>query len=97
MRGLIVPLGYGDDAGRRQSSVGLGTQLGPGDDDSGESEAGEIVSSESVVSSCDASPILQLAEHAFDDVSALIGGAIEGVWGAPRGGGGNGRSDLPVL
>jgi hypothetical protein len=56
----------------------LGTQLGPGDDDSGESEAGEIVSSESVVSSCDASPILQLAEHAFDDVSALIGGAIEG-------------------
>jgi hypothetical protein len=68
----------------------LGTQLGPGDDDSGESEAGEIVSSESVVSSCDASPILQLAEHAFDDVSALIGGAIEGVWGAPRGDGGNG-------
>jgi Arc/MetJ family transcription regulator len=36
----------------------LGTQLGPCDDDSGESEAGEIVSGESVVSSCDASPIL---------------------------------------
>ena len=33
----------------------LGTQLGPCDDDSGESEAGEIVSSESVVSSRDAS------------------------------------------
>jgi WD40 repeat protein len=38
----------------------LGTQLllGPADDDSGESEAGEVVSSESVVTSCDASPIL---------------------------------------
>ena len=37
------------------SDLRLGTQLGPGDDDSGESEAGEIVSSKSVVSSCDAS------------------------------------------
>jgi hypothetical protein len=36
----------------------LGTQLGPCDDDSGESEAGEIVSSESVVSRRDATPIL---------------------------------------
>jgi hypothetical protein len=43
---------------KRASGPRLGTQLGPGDDDSGESEAGEIVSSESVVSSCDASPIL---------------------------------------
>ncbi len=75
----------------------LGTQLGPCDDDGGESEAGEIVSSEAVVSGCDASPILELAEQAFDDVSALIGGAIERVWHAPRGGGGNGRSDLPML
>ena len=75
----------------------MGTQLGPRDDDSGESEAGEIVSSESVVSGRDASPILQLADHAFHDVSTLIGGAIEGVRGAPRGGGGNGRSDLPML
>ena len=56
----------------------LGTQLGAGDDDSGESEAGEVVSSESVISGRDASPILQLADHAFDDVSTLIGGAIEG-------------------
>jgi len=63
----------------------------------GESEAGEIVSSEAVVSGRDASPILQLAEHAFDDISALIGGAIERVWRAPGGRGGNGRSDLPLL
>ena len=75
----------------------LGTQLGPCDDDSGESEAGDVVSSESVISGRDASPILEAADHAFHDVSTLIGGAIEGVWGAPRGGGGNGRSDLPVL
>ena len=40
---------------------------------SGESEAGEIVSSEAVVSGCDAPPVLQLAEQVFDDVSALIG------------------------
>jgi hypothetical protein len=38
-----------------------------------------------------------LHEHAFDDVSALIGGAIEGVRVAPRGGGGNGGSDFPML
>ena len=29
------------------------------------------------------SPILQLAEHAFRDVSVLIGGAIEREWRAP--------------
>ena len=80
-----------------QSSARLGTQLGPRDDDSGESQAGEIVASEAVVSGCDASPILEPAEQAFDDVSAPIGGAIERVWRAPRGGGGNGRSDLPLL
>ena len=78
-------------------STRLWTQLGPCDDDGGESEAGEIVSSEAVVSGCDASPILELAEQAFDDVSALIGGAIERVRGAPGGGGGNGCSDLPLL
>jgi hypothetical protein len=65
------------------------------DDYSCESEAGEIVSSEAVVSGCDASPILQPAKHAFDDVSALIGGTIKRVRDSPRGRRGNGRSDLP--
>jgi hypothetical protein len=32
---------------------------------------------------CDASPILQLGEHAIDDVSALLGGVITRVWRAP--------------
>ena len=79
------------------SQPGLGTQVGPCDDGGERTRLGEIVSSEAVVSGCDASPILELAEQAFDDVSALIGGAIERVWRAPRGGGGNGRSDLPML
>jgi hypothetical protein len=35
------------------------------------------------VSGCDASPIVQLGEHAFDDVSALLGGVITRVWRAP--------------
>jgi hypothetical protein len=39
----------------------------------------------------------RVAEHAFDDVSALIGSAIDRVWRAPRGGGGDGCSDLPML
>src|SRR3974377_1439995 len=56
-----------------------------------------MVWSEAVVSGCDASPILELAEQAFDDVSALIGGAIERVWRAPSGGGGGGRSDLSFV
>jgi hypothetical protein len=43
---------------RSMKWIRLGTQLGPCDDDSGESEAGEIVSSESVVSRRDATPIL---------------------------------------
>jgi hypothetical protein len=60
-----------------RGGLGWGLKLSPRDDYSCESEAGEVVSSEAVVSGCDASPILQLAEHAFDDVSALIGGAIE--------------------
>ena len=34
--------------------------------------------SEAIVSGCGASPILQLAEHALDHVSALIGGTVEG-------------------
>jgi hypothetical protein len=77
--------------------LGWGLKLSPCDDYRGESETGEIVSSEAVVSGCDASPILQPTEQAFDDVAALIGGPIEGVWSAPRGRGGNGRSDLPLL
>jgi hypothetical protein len=48
-----------------------------------ESEAGDMVRSEAVVLGCDASPILQLGEHAFDDVSALLGGVITRVWRAP--------------
>jgi hypothetical protein len=49
---------------------------------SSESEAGEIVSCELLVSGCDVSPILQLGEHALDDVSALLGGVITRVWRA---------------
>ena len=40
-------------------------------------------SSEAVVSGCDASPILRLGEHAFDDVSVLLGGVITRVRRAP--------------
>jgi hypothetical protein len=49
---------------------------------SSESEAGEIVSCELLVSGCDVSPILQLGEHALDDVSALLGSVITRVWRA---------------
>ena len=47
-----------------------------------------IVSRLGGVSRCDASPVLQLAEDAFDDVSALLGGAIKLVWGPLGGRGG---------
>jgi hypothetical protein len=40
------------------------------------------VSSEAVVSTNDTSPVLQPSEHAFDNVWAPIGGAIEWVWRA---------------
>jgi len=39
-----------------------------------------------IISGCDASPVFQLAEHALDDIAALIDLWIKRVW-APSGGG----------
>ena len=57
----------------RQRAVRLGTQLGPGDDDSGESEAGEIVFERvgRIELRCVA-VMLELTEQAFDDVSIRL-------------------------
>jgi hypothetical protein len=49
-----------------------------------------------IISGCDASPVLQLAEHALDDIAAPIDSLIEGVWG-PAGGGWDDGLDLSSL
>ena len=41
--------------------------------------AGEVVLRVAVVPCCDASPVLQLAEHPFDQVSAFVGVAVERI------------------
>jgi hypothetical protein len=42
-------------------------------------DGGEEVSGKTVVAGCNASPVLHAAEHAFDDVAAPIGGAVERI------------------
>ena len=55
----------------------LRTRSAPPDDSCGESDGGGVVSRELVVACCDASEVLEAAEHALDEVSALIGFSIE--------------------
>ena len=57
----------------------LQTQSGPPDEYSCEHYCRGEVSCELVIASCDASPILEAAEHAFDKIAATIGDLIEGM------------------
>jgi len=50
-----------------------------------------------IVSSCDASPVFQLAEHALDDIAAPIDLLIERVWGPSDGGRWDDGLDLSSL
>lgn len=51
----------------------------------------------SVVSGCDASPVLEAAEEAFDDVPASIDTLVERVRCATRSGRGDDGFDAPIL
>jgi hypothetical protein len=44
-----------------------------------EGETREIVLPIAVISGCDASPVLELAEHAFDEISAFVGPAVQRI------------------
>ena len=55
----------------------LGTQSGPPDDDGGEHDGGGEVGCELVIAGDDASPILEAAEHAHDEIALAIGGLVE--------------------
>lgn len=50
-----------------------------------------------VISCCDPSPVFQLTEHTFNEVSALVGFSVERIGRAPRCCGRNDRLDLPVF
>ena len=54
----------------------MGTQSYPRDDCGDESDGCKIVRCKSVISCCDAPPILEPAEKALDDVPSLICTAI---------------------
>src|SRR6516162_4706920 len=55
----------------------LQTQSGPPEDGRGESDSRGEVGGELVVTGGDASPILQTAEHALDEVAPAIGNFVE--------------------
>ena len=61
--------------------------------DRDESERGDIVSGQAVVSCCQASPVLETAEEAFDKVAMPIDGAIERVRNCSRCSGWNNSLD----
>src|ERR1700730_4219458 len=57
----------------------LGTHSNPCDHDGCEGETREIVLRMAVISGCDASPVLELAEHSFDEISAFVGPAVQRI------------------
>jgi hypothetical protein len=70
------------------------TQSAPEGDGGDESDGGKAVVGEAIVSGSDASPILDAAEHALDEVATLIGEAVERVWPGASGAGGDYRLDV---
>ena len=68
-------------------ALGRGTHSDPLGNDRDESECGEIVSGQAVVSCCQTSPVFETAEEALDEVTTSIDGAIERVRNSPRRGG----------
>ena len=80
-RELIVPREW--SVMRRRAAakvqVRLGTHSNPCDHYGCEGETREIVLRIAVISSCDASPVLELAEHAFDEISAFVGPAVQRI------------------
>jgi hypothetical protein len=57
----------------------LKTHSNPCDHYGGEGETREIVLRIAVISGCDASPVLELAEHSFDEISAFAGPAVQRI------------------
>jgi hypothetical protein len=55
----------------------LRTQSGPPDDNCGDHDGGGEVGCELVVAGGDASPILEAAEHALDEIALAVGGLVE--------------------
>jgi cation transport ATPase len=55
----------------------LRTQSGPPDDNGGDHDGGGEVGCELVVAGGDASPILEAAEHALDEIALAVGGLVE--------------------
>jgi hypothetical protein len=60
-------------------SARLGTHSNPCDHYGCEGETREIVLRIAVISGCDASPVLELAEHSFDEISAFVGPAVQRI------------------
>ena len=62
---------------RNIRSTRLWTQSGPRGDDGRDDDGGGEVGCELVIAGGDASPILEAAEHALDEVALAIGGLVE--------------------
>jgi hypothetical protein len=59
--------------------IRLGTHSNPCDHYGCEGETRKIVLRIAVISGCDASPVLELAEHSFDEISAFAGRAVQRI------------------
>lgn len=66
-------------------STRVQTSIDPIGDDGGEVDGSQEVSGEFVVTSCDASEILEPAEATLDDIAPFIGALAEAVEGHPVG------------
>ncbi len=77
----------GPKAAAPKNRLGRGLISDPLGNDRDESECGEIVSGQAVVSCCQTSPVFETAEEALDEVTTSIDGAIERVRNSPRRGG----------
>jgi hypothetical protein len=70
---------YLPDLKSRLGMSRLQTQSGPPDDDSCEHYGGGEVGGELVVAGGDAPPILEAAEHAFDEIALAVGDLVKGM------------------
>jgi hypothetical protein len=75
----------------------VGDSYGPGGDDGSKGESGHVVSSETVISCCDAPPVLELAEQSLDDVASSVGLSIDWIGCRPGSSGRDDRFDTSLL
>jgi hypothetical protein len=63
----------------------MGASSYPCDQSDDEGNRRRIICSQSIISCCDAAPVFEPAEEAFDDVSSSVCFSVERIWGFASG------------